>query len=186
MKESLRVLVRADYDPTFTKSLNLSPYLLESGDEGDDDKSFCVVVSFSAEKDRDIAELVSKVKSRKLGAFIKNAMRLLIGPYYVLGCFLNGDEKLNNAYQDRKLFFVNGGFSTVIVEKKEKKKVYTPRTKKTETKKEEVSLETHTLVAQESTYFEPEMVKEPVKIPVASGEEEVFSDDDILSLLENM
>ena len=186
MKESLRVLVRAGYEPTFTKNLEFTPMLYEEAVDNDDDKSFYIVVSFSSEKDTDIADLIGKVKSRKLGAFIKNAMRLLIGPYYILGCLLEGDANLNNAYKDRKLFFVNGGMTSPS---KKERKSYTRKTTQTIIQKKEIvkaEEEPQTKEyqsVQESTFVEPEI---PVYQPVEIGGGEVFSDDDILSLLENM
>ena len=55
MKEALRVLVRVDYEPTFTKSLNISPTMSMQNDEDieekdenieDNSKSLSLIVSF--------------------------------------------------------------------------------------------------------------------------------------------
>jgi hypothetical protein len=188
MKESLRVLVRVDYEPTFTKSLEIAPILMEDGDDTDDEKRFFIVVSFSSEKDVDILHLLMQTKPRKTGAFVKNAMRLLLGPYYVLGCYLSGDERLNEAYQDRKLFFVSGGMPIVTANvSSAKKPAKQSKTKPTKAKKSLPSVEK--TIEQES--FVEETVIPPAEDVLdvtvnTSGEVDVFDDDDILSILENM
>lgn len=191
MKESLRVLVRADYEPKVAKSLEITPKLIEKGSE--EDKSFSLVVSFASEKDTDILCLISKVKARRLSAFIKNAMRLLMGPYYILGCMLEGEERLNNAYLDRKLFFVSGGMVATVVAKQDKPR----KVKKDKVKKESVQ----TPVFEETTnalnktadsqpsIFGYDTQEEPLAILSESekeGEPGLIDDDDILSILENM
>lgn len=184
MKESLRVLVRAGYEPTFIKNLEIAPILLQ--DSGNEDEAFYIVVSFSSEKDTDIADLISNVKPKKLGAFIKNAMRLLIGPYYVLGCLLDGDVPMNNAFKDRKLFFVNGvvhSYAPVSKEKKAKKSSVKKATTNPKVVEVKEAKTTEYQTVQESTYEEPEI---PVYQPSQTGGNEVFSDDDILALLDNM
>lgn len=189
MKEALRVLVRVDYEPKFTKTLNITPYLLES--DSDENQPFSIVVSFASEKDVDILNLLSNIKPRKMSAFIKNAMRLLIGPYYVLGCMLEGDTKLNNAYLDRKLFFINGSISTPVVIKSEKPRKVKQNKNKVEESKEEISsIKTDSkpsnLELCDNSNDKNEWV-EPLDLPqIEEGESSLIDDDDILSILENM
>ena len=185
MKEALRVLVRVDYEPTFTKSLDISPIILTQ-ETGEEYQSFSLIVSFASEKDVDILNLLSNIKPRKMSVFIKKAMRFLVGPYYVLGCMLEGDSKLNDAYLDRKLFFVNGNITTPVVTKPEK-----PRKVKKEKIKEEK--EEFILVSSNKLDSKPsnlgcEQVEEPDMLPTINigGEPNLIDDDDILSILENM
>lgn len=198
MKEALRVLVRVDYEPTFTKSLNISPTMSMQNDENieekdedieDNNKSLSLIVSFSSAKDVDILNLLYSIKPRKMSIFIKKAMRFLIGPYYILGCMLEGDTKLNNAYLDRKLFFVNSNITNVVTKSEKPKKV-----KEKKSKKEDKE------IVEESTDFASSMkidsqpsnliYNEQVEILDVSnkveGESNLIDDDDILSILENM
>lgn len=119
MKECLRMLVRPGWDPPILKELHLYPGSSTltrakdereySGDGATKDESIPLVVSFSSVKDRDVLELLRRVVKGKLGLFVKNAMRMAIGPYFMLGCMLNGgDDRMNLAYKDKGMFFVQG------------------------------------------------------------------------------
>ena len=182
MKESLRVLVRADYEPIFTKSLEICPTLLEGSDDETEDKPFFIVVSFSSEKDVDILHLLMNTKHRKTGAFVKNAMRLLLGPYYVLGCMLRGDENLNDAYKDRRLFFVSGGVVAAPVA--------VAKPAKTKKKVQKVTSVSDTKLSEPKALNDVDNTPDlmPVsKVPETSGEVDIFDDDDdVLSILEGM
>lgn len=197
MKESLRVLVRVDYEPTFTKSLDISPMILMQDNEKESEieqneekcKSFSLIVSFASSKDVDILNLLYNVKPRKMSIFIKKAMRFLIGPYYVLGCMLEGDLKLNNAYLDRKLFFVNSSIPMVATKSEKPRKV-----KKENTKKEKDVVETM-ITNPSKVDSQPSNLDfgsdygqfdEPKALQQMEGESSFIDDDDILSILENM
>lgn len=200
MKDALRTLVRVDYEPIFTKSTEILPVLLDGSDKYSDNtksadeeekKPFFVVVSFSAEKDKDIANLLLQVKPRKMGTFVKNAMRLLLGPYYTLGCLLDGDARLNDAFKDRKLFFVNGCIGEGSTKSSKPSKSSKPAKKKQQ--KIDEKIEEMESVSKENAPICEEVASEETFVPIipemnptTDGEAESFSDDDILSLLENM
>lgn len=200
MKDALRTLVRVDYEPIFTKGTEIMPVLLDGSDkysdntksvDEEDKKPFFIVVSFSAEKDKDIANLLLQVKPRKMGAFVKNAMRLLLGPYYTLGCLLDGDAKLNDAFKDRKLFFVNGFVGEASPKSSKPSKSGKPAKKKQQNSA--TTIEEMERVPQEDASTSEEIASEETFVPIipemnptTDGEAESFSDDDILSLLENM
>lgn len=185
MKEALRVLVRVDYEPTFTKSLDISPIILTQ-ETGEEYQSFSLIVSFASEKDVDILNLLSNIKPRKMSVFIKKAMRFLVGPYYVLGCMLEGDSKLNDAYLDRKLFFVNGNITTPVVTKPEKPRKV--KKEKIKEEKEEFILVSSNKLDSKPSNLDCEQVEEPDMLPTINigGEPNLIDDDDILSILENM
>ena len=176
MKESLRVLVRVNYDPVLTKTYPIYPMLMES----EETKPLSLVVSFSAESDRDILSLLLQTKPKKMGTFIKNAMRLLIGPYFILGCMLQGEEQLNQAYSDKRLFFINGTLPNIPIKKEQVERKRKTRVPKTNT------------VSSPSTFSSPEEGLEleemlpTIEAMDSPGIINTSDEDDILSILENL
>lgn len=81
LKEALRILARPDYIPKHKPPFPLVPY----GEE----KNLRLYLTVKAEKDRDIEELLSHVKYRRLGAFCKMAMRFYLGPRDVMGAMMD-------------------------------------------------------------------------------------------------
>jgi hypothetical protein len=176
MKESLRVLVRVNYDPVLTKTYPIYPMLMES----EETKPLSLVVSFSAESDRDILGLLLQTKPKKMGTFIKNAMRLLIGPYFILGCMLQGEEQLNQAYSDKRLFFINGTLPNIPIKKEPIERKRKTRVPKTNT------------VSSSSTFSSPEEglaleeMLPTIEAMDSPGIINTSDEDDILSILENL
>ena len=176
MKESLRVLVRVNYDPVFTKTYPIYPILMEN----EETKPISLVVSFSAESDRDILGLLLQTKPKKMGTFIKNAMRLLIGPYFILGCMLQGEEQLNQAYSDKRLFFINGTLPNIPT-----KKEPVERKRKTRVPKANIVSSSSTFSSPEEGLEMEEMLP-TMEVIDSPGIIDASDEDDILSILENL
>lgn len=179
IKESLRMTIRPGYTSEFIEKLSLSPLFDKTIKD-----SISINISFCAEGDEDIRTLLSKTKTKKMSSFIKMTLRYAIGPYMILGYYLQGDNTLTNIYQKKELFFIEGlkeRISTKIVQN---------NVETIEKSKETVSIK-----PKETTGFVPifeEKITEP-KIETSnqieletSSDNDDFDDDDILQMLLDM
>lgn len=176
IKESLRMTIRPGYISEFLETISLDPLFDKPIKE-----AISINISFCAEGDEDIRHLLSKTKPRKMSSFIKMALRYAIGPYMILGYYLQGDTALTNTYRKRELFFIEGlkeRVSTKVVQK-----VVETTTKE---KKESFINETTGFVPKfEEKNTEP-IQKEETVDQISLSTENNFDDEDILNMLLNM
>lgn len=173
IKESLRMTIRPGYISEFISKLSLDPTF-----DMPIKNALSMNISFCAEGDEDIRILLSKTKPKKMTYFMKMALRYAIGPYFILGFCLQGDNTLTKAYQRKELFFIEGlreRISTKYIEKKvseEPKNIphkNSVMNLKDETKEESVK----------------EIIYIPKEEPIVT-ETDDFDDEDILQMLLEM
>ena len=185
VKDALRMCISPSYEPEVVGKVAFSP--LWEDKCGED--TVHISITFGEIKDAGIVALVESCKPRQTGHFIKMAVRLAIGPYYSLGFFLNGNDKINERLTKKEMFFV-GSIPQVIksvrvVAKEEapvtyakpesvqapvKPAVWAPE------KKEEKSV----APVQKESFFEAPAFAENT----TAGEE--MSEDDVLAMLEKL
>lgn len=91
LKDALRSLVRRDYIPR----IQMPKGPLFGNDNYEDVK---VHLSLTAEKDKDVEKLLLNIKKRRLGAFMKQTLRIYIGTISLQAYFSNELEEAIKAY----------------------------------------------------------------------------------------
>lgn len=129
-KDALRQLVRADYRPQYKIPEDIQIIYPDKTDR------IQLEFYFNEEKDGDVIELISHCKPRQFGAFLKNVIRLHIGPMYVLSAFL--EEDYNAQFTGRNMVQVLFMPAATPPAKKERKKPV-QRKKRTPVMRTEIS-----------------------------------------------
>lgn len=191
IKESMRCCIRPGYTSDFLKSLHPSPLW---DDEAERKDAVRLSIAFSSQKDEDLRHLLESIKPNKMSGFMKQALRYALGPYYCLGLMLNSENDLVNSnenYISKELFFIE---TRVEVKYKDVvKEVATPTVKKVEVKPDkEIKEENKPVFKPQPTVSTPTFNPVPspqidvsVNVPINTSDDD-FSDDDILSMLDNM
>lgn len=163
LKESLRKLIRPGYESKYLDSLKPNPV-----DVAEYDKPIKVSLSFNSVKDADIRGLLGSCRQGHMTALMKQALRYGIGPYFTMGCYLNGDEKICKAFVDKEMFFIVSKtplYAPVPVAPKQEKPI----------KAKPVEIPTV-----------PAYVPEEPIVTVPTEGNSTFDDDDILDALDNL
>lgn len=168
VKESLRMMIRAGYTSKFVDKVvrEADPkFKFELKPE-----AVKVSISFNSKDDDDIRALLNHSSGRH-SQVMKNALRYALGPYFTVGYYLKGNEKLCKEYRNRQMFFIEG------IPSKEQ------RIKYVEVAEAPVRRPVAEPVVVEEKKEEPAFVGVPLS---TVDNEPEFEDDDILSMLENM
>ena len=179
LKDSLRTLVRRDYEPRINLSHRLSNGLLLSVDEP---KNIKLNVSITSEKDKDIEKLLSCIKERKVGIFVKQAMRLYMGTVCLQAYFTGEIEdalKTMATPVQTQVFNLSGNVS---VPSPRARVVYRDTTKKPTAKKQNTAKEAEKEItvagvsdfSKAVSFSEPEKYEEEIR-PTGSNEDDVLA-----------
>ncbi len=176
VKESLRLAIRPGYKTKFFKDLELSP----EWNAVKEDEKIIIKITFASEKDSDIVNLIKSAKDRRASEAMKRALRFALGARYVVGNCLVGDEEINSSLTGQNMFYIQSAVPKIIyrdksVNKKSEKHPVIKEEK--EEKKEEQS--SFSLPSFGLPSFGNETSE-------SSSKDDEFTDDDILSMLDNM
>lgn len=198
IKESLRLAIRPGYHTDFFKTLELDPGW-SLGNKKGDQKYIFVPISISREDDEDVRELLAAAKYKRTSNLIKMALRFGLGPRYVVGFDLTGDDSINSVVGKDNLFYIQKSPTKVIVKVVEgstpaKDKPAESAAPVLDMEKEPVK----TKAAEEPVKEEPVQNSSFALPGLMGGElsfgsdtdssnnEDTFDDDDILSRLDSM
>lgn len=186
IKESLRLAIRPGYQTTFFKEIMPDPSWDIKPIEGQG-----INVQFTiGEKEEDLRELLLSAKNNRRGMVIKMALRFALGARYVVGNSLNGDNELNPLINKDNMFYIQRSPTKVVYRTQKVKEVVINKeiteektAKKTQTEKEEIIQKSDE--KGKSSFTLPGLTG---SLPITETKEENddFSDDDILSMLDSM
>jgi len=194
VKESLRLVFRKGYKTSFFYELETDPSWPVSKAEED----LVLALSFSNKDDIEIWEALNDAKKLRASSIIKMSLRFALGSAYVIGSCLNTERMISNPSEVKEICYiakpVRRRRSSV---KRTQTKTVAARTEFVETEKAEQTAAPAQNTAGMGGFGLPGLGSAPSfgAAPAFGSEEQTtvegdsgedFSDDDILSMLDNM
>ena len=196
VKEALRMLFRPGYQTSFFYGLKTDPsWKAKRSKKADDKKEEGIehTICLRSVKDQDIREVISNAEDRRAAWMVKMALRFALGSSYVIGSCLKTQTAITPTEEYRQIIYIQNAprrrrkrlsvFEEDVKEQAEKDVVKIPSDKKEKEQKDDTEMGGFALPGLSGI---PAFGSTQDTEDNAASDDDEFTDDDILSMLENM